>query len=401
MAIKASSTISPMSSLLQGVLGWVRSVSATRLPGIIAASLCAGAVGAQTPEVDAPFAAARGEATAAFETTKSRWLAVDFDQLPGFGADDWSVFWAAWAKSCARPPANLVALCPELRRLSLADLDLQRAWLIRHFQAYQVAPKTAPMSGQLTAYFEPELLASREPRPGFEVALYGPPAQLARRKPWYTRAEIDTVPAAAAALSGRTVLYLQDPIDALVLQIQGSGRVWVLEPDGTRRRASVVFAGSNDHPYKSVGRWLLERGWVRDASWAGIRAWAAQNPSLVPHMLASNPRVVFFKLEFPSDVAVAMDSGPRGAAGLALTPGRSLAVDRASIPLGTALWMSTPGPLLRTQRMMLAQDAGSAIVGAVRADYFAGSGDAAGDWAARVKQPLALWALWPRGAPAP
>ena len=89
-------------------------------------------------------------------------------------------------------------------------------------------------------------------------------------------------------------------------------------------------------------------------------------------------------------------TAPRGAQGVPLSAGRSIAVDPRSIPYGTPVWLSTPGPQATLNRLVLAQDTGSAILGAVRADYYAGSGDAAGELAGRLKQPLRLWALWPR-----
>jgi membrane-bound lytic murein transglycosylase A len=205
---------------------------------------------------------------------------------------------------------------------------------------------------------------------------------------------MDTLPEARAALQGREIVHLADPVDALVLQIQGSGRVRVTEPDGSQRILRVAYAGTNNHPYKSVGRWLLDQGAVRDASWPGIKAWIAQNPQRVQEMLWSNPRMVFFREERLSDLDSAF--GPRGAQGVPLTPGRSIAVDPASIPYGTPVWLASAGPTVSLQKLVLAQDTGSAIVGAVRADYFAGWDMAAGELAGRLKQPLRLWVLWPK-----
>jgi membrane-bound lytic murein transglycosylase A len=131
---------------------------------------------------------------------------------------------------------------------------------------------------------------------------------------------------------------------------------------------------------------------LRDASWPGIKAWVAQNPQRVQELLWSNPRVVFFREE----ALPAPDLGPRGAQGVPLTPGRSIAVDPLSIPYGTPVWLASSGPQTSLQKLVLAQDTGSAIVGAVRADYFVGWGEGAGELAGRLKQPLRLWVLWPR-----
>jgi membrane-bound lytic murein transglycosylase A len=266
--------------------------------------------------------------------------------------------------------------------------------MIQRLQPYRVEPLAGGGDGLLTGYYEPVLEATRLPTATNTVPLYRPPATLASRRPWYTRQEIDTVPEALTALRGREIAYLTDPVDALLLQIQGSGRVRITERDGTQRLVRLAFAGSNEQPYRSVGGWLQQQGALRDASWPGIRAWAAQNPSRVQQMLWSNPRTVFFREEPLSPLDAA--AGPRGAQGVALTPGRSIAVDRDSIPYGTPVWLASDGPLVQLQRLVLAQDTGSAIVGAVRADYFTGWGPEAGELAGRLKQPLRLWVLWPK-----
>ena len=227
--------------------------------------------------------------------------------------------------------------------------------------------------------------------------LYAPPAGLRAGQPWHSRQDIDTLPAPQAALQGRAIAWLADPIDALILQIQGSGRLNITEANGSQRQVRVAFAAHNGQPYKSVGRWLLDQRAIREASWDAIKAWAAQNPQRVNDMLWSNPRTVFFREEKLSEFDARF--GPRGAQGVPLTPGRSIAVDPQSIPYGTPVWLATQGPTLNLQQLVMAQDTGGAIVGAVRADLFTGWGgwtDPAYTVAAALKQPLQLWALWPR-----
>ena len=325
---------------------------------------------------------------------KSRWVPVAWSDLPGFADDNLFAAWNAWLKSCEKPQPATGALCGEVRRLSIADAQAQRAWMQSRLQPYRVESLQAEATGLLTGYFEPQLEASRVPTADFTVPIYQLPLNLAQRKPWYTRQEMDTLPEVQAALLGRAIAYLADPIDALVLQIQGSGRIRLTQPDGTQRWVRVAYAGTNDQPYRSVGRWLLDQGLVRDGSWPGIKAWLAQNPQRRQELLWSNPRVVFFKEEALSELDVAF--GPKGAQGVPLTPGRSIAVDPQSIPYGTPVWLSSSGPQGNLQRLVLAQDTGSAIVGAVRADYFAGWGAEAADVSGRLKQPLQLWALWPK-----
>lgn len=324
----------------------------------------------------------------------SRWVAVPWRELPGFEGDALFEAWNAWIKSCERPGPVFAPLCPEVRRLSIGGEEAQREWLLTRLQPYRVEPLLGSAAGLLTAYYEPEFEARRVSSPGFDVPLYQIPLGLNTRKPWFTRQDMDTLPEAQAALHGREIIYLADPVQAMVLQIQGSGRVRVTEPDGRQQLVRLAYAGNNNQPYQSIGRWLLDQGELRDASWPGIKAWMLQNPQRVHELLWRNPRVVFFKEEPLGD----FDSGfgPRGAQGVPLTPGRSIAVDPESIPYGTPVWLASEGPQLSLQRLVLAQDTGSAILGAVRADYFAGWGAAAGELAGRLKQPLRLWVLWPK-----
>ena len=312
---------------------------------------------------------------------KSRWVPAAWSDLPGFADDALFEAWNAWLKSCERPGGPLGALCGDVRRLSIASADEQRAWMLERLQPFRIESPQGEPTGLLTAYYEPIMEASRLPTPTFGVPLYGPPAGLAQRKPWYTRQEIDTLPEAQAALQGRAIAYLADPIDALVLQIQGSGRIRISQPDGSQRWVRLAYAGTNDQPYRSVGRWLLDQGLVKDASWPGIKAWLAQNPQRQQELLWSNPRMVFFREEAIADRDT--DDGPRGAQGVALTPGRSIAVDPGAVPYGTPLWLASSGPQTSLQKLVLAQDTGSAITGAVRADYFVGWGAQAGELAGR------------------
>lgn len=368
--------------------------------GIGAALLAACGVMSPLPPIpdSAPSVVVRpgddGSLPPAITQGRSRWVPVHWRELPGLDADALHEAWNAWLKSCERPPATLAALCPQVRQLSIATREEQQAWMMRALQPYRVEPLQSGEPSLLTAYYEPMLEASRQPTATHRVPLYAPPADLARRRPWYTRQEMETLPEAIAALRGREIAWVADPIDALVLQIQGSGRLRVSEPDGRQRLVRLAYAGTNDQPYRSVGGWLLRQGLVKDASWPGIKEWVRRNPERLGEMIWSNPRMVFFREEPLGELDAAF--GPRGAQGVPLTPGRSIAVDRDSIPYGTPVWLESAGPQVTLQRLVLAQDTGSAIVGAVRADYFVGWGAQAGELAGRLKQPLRLWALWPK-----
>jgi membrane-bound lytic murein transglycosylase A len=404
-ANKASSKISAMNKFPFWVL---RRTASSGLIAAIVGSLAACSVAPVLDEPEPPRSSATSPAATAataamvepgplppvITQAKSRWVPVPWSDLPGLETDDLKEAWPAWLQSCTRPAAGWAALCPEIRQLASATAAVQRQWMQQKLQAYRVESPTPAGNGLLTAYYEPVLNAQRQARPGFNVPLYAPPAQLSTRKPWYSRQEMETVPAARAALRGKELVYLADPVDAMVLHIQGSGLINVTERDGSQRMVRLAFAGTNDQPYKSIGRWLLDQNLIRDASWPGIKAWIERNPSRVKELLWQNPRVVFFKEEaLPAGV---VPPGPKGAQGVPLTAGRSIAVDRGSIPYGTPVWLKSNGPQTNLDRLVLAQDTGTAIVGAVRADYYAGSGPEAGELAGRVKQPLQLWALWPR-----
>ncbi len=328
---------------------------------------------------------------------RSQWEPVRWSSLPGLLDDSLHTAWNAWLRSCERPQPVWATLCREVRPLSLATQDEQWRWMLDKLQPYRLTPTDGSTpDGLLTGYYEPMLSASRVRTAQHTIPLYAPPDRLPARQPWFSRQDIDTRPEALARLRGREIAWLADPIDALILQIQGSGRLTITEPDGREHTVRLAFAAHNGHAYKSVGRWLLDRKAITDASWPAIKAWAAQNPGSVNDMLWSNPRTVFFREETLS--ALDAQFGPRGAQGVPLTPERSIAVDPQSIPYGTPVWLVSSGPTANLQRLVLAQDTGGAIVGAVRADYFTGWGEAASVLAGGLKQNLQMWALWPRQA---
>jgi membrane-bound lytic murein transglycosylase A len=362
-------------------------------------------VPAPQPRSAAPLAVSPLTLPSASLHPNSRWLPASWGELPGWDSDRLRDAWQALQRSCERLPAELgretpawPRLCQEALRTQPGDDAATRAWLMQRLTPYRVLPLDAGAStdGLATGYFEPQIDASRRPRGALRFALYAPPADLATRKPWFTRAQIETSAAAQAALRGREIAYVADPLDALLLQVQGSGRLRLLGAEGQAQTVRIAFAGHNDQPYQSLGRWLIDQGELRpgQASWPAIRDWARRNPQRVPELLAANPRVVFFREEALPDPNL----GPRGAQGVALTPERSIAVDPKSLPYGSLVWLDTTEPLTATplRRLVLAQDTGSAITGAVRADYFWGWGERAEQQAGRMSQPLRMWVLWPK-----
>lgn len=350
---------------------------------------------ASTPSTPTPTSAAPAQPTG-----RARWVPVEYADLPGWQGEGLRETWSAVLRGCEKPAAAFASFCEQAQHAPAADDGFLREWMQQRLQPYRVEGEDGRAEGLITGYFEPQVDASRRPQAAYRVPLLAPPSDLGTRKPYWTRQQLDTVPQAQAAWKGREIAWLTDPLDLLVLQIQGSGRLRFTDASGRSQLVRVAYAAHNDWPYKSVGRWLIEQGELRadQASWPAIREWARKHPSRINEMLWANPRVVFFREEPLPDPQL----GPRGAQGVPLTPGRSIAVDPQSIPYGTPVWISTTEPLgsAPLQRLVVAQDTGSAIVGPVRADFFWGWGEQAESQAGRMKQPLRMWALWPRGVPA-
>ncbi|NRF66373.1 MltA domain-containing protein [Aquincola sp. S2] len=335
------------------------------------------------------------------ERPGARWVAVSWSELPGWADDRSAELWPALRAGCIKPTPEWIGVCQRAARFTPADHGFAREFLQQELQPYRVEARDGTAQGLATGYFEPLIAASRRPRPGFTVPLYRPPADLGERRPYWTRQQLETLPAARQALRGLEIAYVASPLDVLVLQIQGSGRLRLVEPDGRERELRLAFAAHNDQPYRSVGRWLIEQGELRAdaASWPAIRDWGQRaTPQRLNEMLWSNPRVVFFREEALTPDVSGQPSGPKGAQGVPLTAGRSVAVDPSAVPYGTPLWLDTTEPLSSTplRRLVMAQDTGGAITGAVRIDYFWGTGETAEQQAGRMKQPLRLWALWPK-----
>jgi membrane-bound lytic murein transglycosylase A len=205
--------------------------------------------------------------------------------------------------------------------------------------------------------------------------------------PYYTRAEIES---AQAPLHGKELLWVDDAVELFFLHIQGSGRIRL----DSGEIVKIGYADHNGHPYRSVGKVLIERGELspEKASMQGIRSWGRKNPDKLDGLLAENPAYVFFR-ELPNGV-----SGPIGSLGVPLTAGRSIAVDPQYVPLGAPVYLATNRPNSQEplNKLVLAQDTGAAIKGPVRADYFWGFGPEAGQLAGRMRQSGRMWVLLPK-----
>lgn len=238
-----------------------------------------------------------------------------------------------------------------------------------------------------TGYFEPELDGSRTASERFNVPLYAKPPELTRGTRWLTRAEIED----GDALKGRglEIVWVDDPVEAFFLQIQGSGRIRLAEGGAVR----VGYSAANGHRYKSVGQELVRRGIyeTHQVSAEVIKNWVRRNPDEGRLLLQHNPSYVFFRevSEVPAD------KGPLGAMNRSITPMRTVAVDPKFVPLGAPVWIEKGGDNGIIRQLMIAQDTGSAIKGAQRADIFFGTGDEAGRAAGLVRDPGRMIVLLP------
>ncbi|MFN0162587.1 MAG: murein transglycosylase A [Burkholderiales bacterium] len=337
-------------------------------------------------------------------------------QLPGWNSDSHDEAWRAFMASCGvlRRQSVWQALCTAAETRTRESV---RAFFETRFAAWRrVDERVQPLTGLITGYYEPLLTGSRTRKPPFVHPVYAAPEDLLvidlgdlrpdlkgqrlrgriegrRVVPYFSRAEIE---AGQARVAGREIVYVDDAIDLFFLMVQGSGRVRL--DDG--RVVRLNYADQNGHPYRSIGRALIERGELKleQASMQGIKAWARANPSRVTELLNSNPSYVFFR-----EIAADPGEGPPGAMGIPVSAGRTLAVDPAFVPLGAPVWLATTFPLSQRplERLMLAQDVGGAIRGVNRGDFFWGYGDDAGREAGRMRQTGEIFLLWPLEAGEP
>jgi membrane-bound lytic murein transglycosylase A len=348
------------------------------------------------------------------------WREASWEALPGWLGDEIGAAWPAFLESCrilGRKP-GWVEACTAAGTLTARPSDDEaRRFFEQRFTPWQLTAADGNEEGLVTGYYEPLIRGSRQRSAAAPWPILAPPddlltidlagvqpdlnagklrGRLAGNKivPYWTRAELEQR-RRKGALPARALLWAADPIDFFFLQVQGSGQVEL--PDGGRVR--VGFADHNGHPYRSIGTWLINQGELlpHQASMEGIRQWAQRNPRRLDELLGSNPRYIFFR-EVPQ-----ASGGPVGALGVPLHAGRSIAVDPAHIPLGAPVFLAATWPLSDEplNRLVMAQDTGSAIKGAVRADFFWGFGPEAGAQAGKMKQKGRLWVLLPREAMGP
>lgn len=345
--------------------------------------------------------------------------AASYRDLPGWYDEDWTDFGTAFMRSCdrigRRAPEGAFsgnalygtnqqwhAACENYKVISKNDPASTRTFFEHYFTPYSVT-RGKDKDGLFTGYYESSLKGSRTKSAKYNIPLHARSDDLVmvnlgefreelkgqriagrvvdgNLKPYETREEI----LAGKLKDARVLVWVDDPVEAFFVQVQGSGVVQL--DDGSIMR--IGYAGQNGHIYYAIGRELVKRGVMpkEDVSMQSIRAWLEANPSQADELMNTNKSYVFFR-EIEGD-------GPIGGEGIALTPRRSLAIDHGKFPYGFPVWLQTDNPPL--QRMMMAQDTGGAIKGAVRGDVFWGYGDEAEKMAGAMKSPGRYWILLPK-----
>jgi membrane-bound lytic murein transglycosylase A len=343
---------------------------------------------------------------------KPEFIPAAWNDLPGWDRDDLRAAWPAFTQSCSRlaAQADWKEPCAIARNVDADSEDGIRLFFESFLQPHRVVAPDGADSGLITGYYEPLLRGSRKKGGVFTAPLYKVPDDMVivdlgsvypelqgkrvrgklkgkRVTPYPAREEI-----AKNGLPGNELLWVDDPVEAFFLEVQGSGRVQLGDSETVR----VAYADQNGRGYESIGKWLVQQGelTVEQASAQGIKAWIAGHPTRMQELFNVNPSFVFFKEEKLPDPKV----GPRGTLNVPLTPQRSVAIDRSQLPLGVPVYLSTTQPAsdIPFQRLMMAQDTGGAIKGPIRLDIFFGFGAEAADNAGRMKQRGNIWVLLPK-----
>jgi membrane-bound lytic murein transglycosylase A len=367
---------------------------------------------AQLPEKPCPVCPPPAPSKPAPE--RAQYAPTTFAALPGWDATLLEPSLRAFLAGCPRAPAVLLGACGTATTIAVGDEAGARRFFENTFVPHALVSSETGDTGIITGYYEPILRGSRTRDATNRFPIFGVPDDLVvvdlgpvapevrnlrlrgrlegrRLVPYYTRAEID---ARGEGFRAPVLGWTADPVELFFLQIQGSGQLEL--ENGERVR--LAYADQNGHPYRSLGRYLVERGEMplEQASMQGIKSWAVANPVKLQEALNVNASYVFFRESTDA-------RGVSGALGVPLVPQYSLAVDRRFIPLAAPVFLATTFPLSEEPliRLAAAHDTGGAIRGVVRADFFWGTGAEAGVSAGRMRQNGRMWLLWPRGEPLP
>ena len=341
------------------------------------------------PAEPAPYAP-RMRAGEVSSADLTHWHTEEWAQLPGWSEQKAQSAWSPFLQSCTAlvHQPGWQQICIDAQRMDASNASALQHFFEERFRPWHLTNSDGSTTGLITGYYEPIVRGALIRHGPYQTPVYRYPYEIANAHINKPRALLIKQP----FLRGKELVWVDNPIDAAYLQVQGSGRVHF--EDGRVMR--IGYAGSNNMPFRSFARWLIDHHHITpdQATIKGIKRWAYTHPHQVEQMLNTNPRMVFFR-EMP---AAADTTGPTGALGVPLTPEHSIAIDPAHVPLGAPVFLSTTSPLSNEpiQTLMIAQDTGSAIKGAVRADVFWGLGDQAGETAGHMKQRGEMWVLLPR-----
>ena len=339
---------------------------------------------------------------------KSDWSAIE----SSLESDNLIPAWTAWLRSCSALKQKdawkkVCDIADDIKESS--DENIQN-YFKKYFNVYLATNMDGSETGMITGYYEPVLKGSKVKTSHYKVPLYTTPKDLItvdlgevypelkskrlrgklvgnKLVPYLSRADID---GQGAPLAGNEIVWVEDPVEAFFLEIQGSGIIHFDNGDIMQ----IGYADQNGYPFKAIGSALIQKKEITmaEASMEGIKSWAKKNISKLREFLNMNASYVFFR-KLPNDLP-----GPIGALGVSIEAERSVAIDPKFIPLGAPIFLSTTQPNTSDplERLMVAQDTGGAIRGGVRADFYWGSGDEAGRKAGSMKQQGKIWALLPK-----
>ncbi len=333
---------------------------------------------------------------------------ISIYKIPGWASDDFSEVLPALTKSCQNPKSDWKDFCQGLNFQDFQGSSKKvKRYLEKNLDAYLVL-SDGREEGTFTGYYEASLKGSSQKDDIYQTPIYGMPTDLVRLDlknfhvqsdkqqligrvengqmiPYFKRMDFEQMQAPV-------LLWVDDPVDAFILHIQGSGRI-----ETEKGIIHVGYAGNNGHEFIGIGSIMAKEGLLEPgkASMPHIRKWLKKNPEKAKLLMDQNPRFIFFRILPESD-------GPIGAAGVSLTPQRSIAVDTKYIPLHTPIFLNTTDPDgSKIQKLVVAQDIGTAIKGSIRADFFWGYGEEAFQKAGRMKSKGSYYLLWPKGKTPP
>ncbi|QDD12984.1 murein transglycosylase [Candidatus Methylopumilus rimovensis] len=339
---------------------------------------------------------------------KSDWSAIE----SSFESDNVLLTWTAWLRSCSvlKQKDTWKKVCDLADDIKEPSDENIKNYFKKYFNLYSATNMDGSDTGTITGYYQPILKGSKVKTSHYKVPLYTTPkdlitvdlsdvypelkskrlrGKLAGNKliPYLSRAEID---GQGSPLAGNEIVWVEDPVEAFFLEIQGSG---IIQFDNGEAM-QIGYADQNGYPFKAIGSTLVQKKEITmaEASMEGIKNWARKNITKLREFLNMNASYVFFR-KLPNDLP-----GPIGALGVSIEAERSVAIDPKFIPLGAPVFLSTTQPNASEplERLMVAQDTGGAIRGGVRADFYWGSGDEAGRKAGSMKQQGKIWTLLPR-----